>query len=359
MISKKGLDILYNDSLQLLKSLISVESFSKTEAISADIINIFLNEHGVKAHRKFNNVWAYNKFFDDNKPTLLLDSHHDTVKPNRGWTMNPMAPQIKNGKLYGLGSNDAGGALVSMIAAFLYFYNVDHLKYNVAISASAEEEISGSNGVLSILKHLKNLKYALIGEPTGLNMAIAEKGLMVLDCTASGKSGHAATGTGDNAIYKAVKDISWFRNFRFPKKSKYLGEVKMNVTMINAGVQHNVIPAECHFTVDIRLNDRYSHKEILSIVKKNVSSQVKPRSMRLRASSVQMSNEIVKAGLAIGLKTYGSNTCSNMGLINIPSVKIGPGDSKRSHIANEFIYLKEIKQGIKTYIALLNNILLN
>jgi acetylornithine deacetylase len=344
---------LHKDSIKLLKKLVSIESFSKYEDKTAGVIRAFFNEKNIKTKRKFNNVWAYNKYFDKNKKTILLDSHHDTVKPNSGWTMNPFTPKVRDGKLFGLGSNDAGGCLVSLMSAFLFFYDRDDLKYNLIISASAEEEISGMNGILSILPLLKKIDFAIIGEPTGMQMAVAEKGLIVLDCISQGKTGHAANEEGENAIYNAMRDIEWFRTYRFPKTSEYSGSVKMSVTMVNSGIQHNIIPEECRFTVDIRVNDRYTNEEIIGIIKKNISSSFKPRSLRLRSSSISKQHKLVKAGLSIGLKAYGSPTTSNMSLMRVPSVKIGPGSSSRSHSANEFIYLTEIENGIKTYIELL------
>ena len=280
---------LQEDSLALLKQLISISSFSKEEDKTADVIELFLQDRQIQTHRKLNNIWAYNKYFDEKKPTLLLNSHHDTVKPNSGYTRNPYAPDIEEGKLYGLGSNDAGGCLVSLIATFLYFYSQEKLAYNICLATTAEEEISGSNGLECILPELGNLEFAVVGEPTEMNLAIAERGLLVLDCTSNGKAGHAAREEGDNAIYKALKDIEWFRTYRFSKISDLFGPLKMSVTIVNAGSQHNVVPATCTFTVDVRVTDAYTNEEVLKIIRTNVDCEVKPRStsIRERGSSVR------------------------------------------------------------------------
>jgi acetylornithine deacetylase len=348
---------LYQDALSLLKQLISIESFSKQEDKTADAIAAFLVERNIKIHRKLNNVWAFNKHFDPAKPTVLLNSHHDTVKPNGGYTKNPFQPIIENEKLFGLGSNDAGGCLVSLISTFVHFYAQENLKYNIVLAATAEEEISGHHGLEHILPDLGVLEFAIVGEPTQMHLATAEKGLMVIDCTAIGKAGHAAREEGDNAIYKALKDIEWFRNYRFPKQSEMFGPVKMSVTIINAGSQHNVVPDKCTFTVDVRVTDAYRNEEIVDIIKQHVSCEVKPRSTRLKPSSISKDHPIVKAGIALGRSTYGSPTTSDQALLDIPSLKLGPGDSARSHTADEFIYLKEIEEGITLYIQMLGKVI--
>lgn len=350
-------EVLVDDSIELLKELIRIPSFSREEDKTAMVIEAFLQGKGIKTHRKLNNVWAYNKNFDAAKPTILLNSHHDTVKPNSGYTRDGFSPDIEEGILYGLGSNDAGGCLVSLIAAFLHFYGQPDLKYNLCVALTAEEEISGQNGLESILPELGELEFAIVGEPTLMNMAIAEKGLMVIDCTAHGKAGHAAREEGDNAIYNALKDIEWFKNYEFAKKSELFGPVKMSVTIIEAGSQHNVVPATCKFTVDVRVTDAYRNEEVLRIIRQNVSCDVNPRSTRLKASSISKDHAIVKAGLALGRETYGSPTTSDQALLDIPSLKMGPGDSARSHMANEFIYIDEIKEGISLYIELLSKII--
>ncbi|SMC75769.1 M20 family metallo-hydrolase [Pedobacter nyackensis] len=347
---------LQEDSLGLLKQLISIQSFSKEEDQTADAIEAFLQERNIQTNRKLNNVWAYNKHFDAAKPTLLLNSHHDTVKPSTGYTRDPYAASVEEGKLYGLGSNDAGGCLVSLIATFLYYHDQEDLSYNICLAATAEEEISGTHGLEYVLPDLGELEFAIVGEPTLMNLAIAERGLLVLDCTVHGKAGHAAREEGDNAIYKALKDIDWFRSYRFSKVSEMFGPLKMSVTIINAGSQHNVVPATCTFTVDVRVTDAYTNEEVLKIIRTNVDCDVKPRSVRLKPSSIDKEHPIVQAGLSLGRTTYGSPTTSDQALLSIPSVKVGPGDSARSHMADEYIYIEEIEKGIDLYIKMLNSV---
>jgi len=348
---------LVDDYIELLKKLISIPSFSREEDKTASAIEAFLQERSVKTNRNQNNIWAFNKYFDAGKPTILLNSHHDTVKPNSGYTRDPFSADIEHDILYGLGSNDAGGCLVSLAAAFLHFYEKQDMKYNLCLALTAEEEISGKNGLELILPELGDLEFAIVGEPTQMNMAIAEKGLLVLDCTVYGKAGHAARDEGENAIYKALKDIDWFRTYEFAKKSELFGPVKMSVTIIEAGSQHNVVPATCKFTVDVRVTDAYRNEEVLRIIRQHVSCDVNPRSTRLKPSSISPDHPIVQAGLALGRVTYGSPTTSDQALLDIPSLKIGPGDSARSHMADEFIYKTEIKEGVSLYIALLSKIL--
>jgi len=305
-----------------------------------------------------NNVWCRNKFFDERKPTILLNSHHDTVKPTKKYSRDPFRADIEDGKLYGLGSNDAGGCLVSLIITFIHYYDRQNLNYNLVFAATAEEEISGKNGVEILLPQLPKINCAIVGEPTLLNMAIAEKGLLVIDCTANGKAGHAARGEGDNAIYKAMKDIEWFRNYKFDKISDLLGANKMSVTIINAGSQHNVVPSECKFTVDIRVNELHDFDEVLNIIKQNIQSEVAPRSLRLRSTHIALNHPLVKAGLDLNRAYYGSPTTSDKALMNFPALKMGPGDSARSHSADEFIFADEIRNGIDLYIRLLNKVIL-
>lgn len=345
--------ILYGEAVGLLKQLIAIPSFSKEEKETADCIQQFFTEHQVTVTRKGNNIWAYNKHFDATKPTLLLNSHHDTVKPNPGYTRNPFSPVEEDGKLYGLGSNDAGASLVSLIAAFLHFYEQEQLAYNLIMTATAEEEISGANGVESILPELGKIDCAIVGEPTLMQMAVAEKGLLVVDCIARGKAGHAARNEGDNAIYHALGDIEWLRNYSFPKTSELLGPVKISVTLINAGTQHNIVPDECRFTADIRINELYTHEEILDTLGKNIKAEIKPRSLRMRSSSISTEHPLVKAGLALERTTYGSPTTSDKALMPFPALKMGVGDSARSHTADEFVFLNEIEEGIKLYIQLI------
>lgn len=351
------IETLQKDSLELLKNLISIQSFSKEEDKTADLIGQFLQERGIKIHRKLNNIWAYNQHFDANKPTVLLNSHHDTVKPNSGYTRDPYEPKVEDGKLYGLGSNDAGGCLVSLIATFLYFYAQEDLAYNICLATTAEEEISGNNGLECIIPDLGELEFAIVGEPTEMQLAIAERGLLVLDCTVTGKAGHAAREEGDNAIYKALKDIEWFRNYRFAKVSEVFGPLKMSVTIINAGSQHNVVPATCTFTVDVRVTDAYSNEEVLRIIRTNVDCDVKARSVRLKPSSIDKEHPLVQSGIALGRTTYGSPTTSDQALLSIPSVKVGPGDSARSHMADEYVFVKEIAEGIQLYIDMLKPVI--
>lgn len=349
-------DNFFQQAVELLQKLISIPSFSKEEDKTADVIAAFLQQHGIEPHRKLSNLWTRNKYFDGSKPTILLNSHHDTVKPNSGYIRDPFDAKIEDGKLYGLGSNDAGGCLVSLIAAFLYFYDKQDLKYNFCLATTAEEEISGVNGLELIIPELGQLDFGIVGEPTLMQLAIAERGLMVLDCTAYGKAGHAAREEGENAIYKALPDIEWFRTYKFPKKSEVFGPVKMSVTIINAGSQHNVVPASCVFTVDVRVTDAYRNEEVLEIIRQHVSCDVKPRSIRLKPSSIDKNHPIVQAGIALGRTTYGSPTTSDQSLLDIQSIKVGPGDSARSHTADEFVYVDEIREGIELYIKMLEKI---
>ncbi len=354
---------LYQDAVELLQKLIATPSFSKEEENTAAIIEQFFKEENIPSNRLLNNVWCVNKYFDVTKPTILLNSHHDTVKPNPQYTKDPFSPIIEDGKLFGLGSSDAGGCLVSLITAFCHFYEMENLKYNIIIAATAEEEISGSNGIEKLLASaessspFRGLGGVIVGEPTLTNLAIAEKGLLVLDCTATGKAGHAAREEGDNAIYKAIADINWFQTYQFPKISETLGPVKMSVTSIETeNKAHNMVPAVCSFIVDIRVTDAYTHEEILETIKQHVQSEVKPRSMRLRSSKIEKDHPLVQAGIKLGKQMYGSPTTSDAALIPAPVLKCGPGDSARSHTANEFIYLKEIEEGINTYIKILKQV---
>ena len=356
-IMSDSLNTYSNNAVDLLKKLIATPSFSKEEDKTADIIQEFLEEKGVKTNRYLNNIWAANFYFDESKPTILLNSHHDTVKPNKGYTLDPFSPIENDGRLYGLGSNDAGGCLVSLIATFLHFYDKKELNYNLIIAATAEEEISGSNGVEILLPRLPEIDFGIVGEPTLMNMAVAEKGLLVLDCTSHGKAGHAAREEGDNAIYKALKDIEWFRTYKYDKVSDLLGPMKMSVTIINAGTQHNVVPHECKFTVDIRVNELYSFEEVLDIIRNNVECEVQPRSIRLRSTAIAVGHPLVNAGIELGRTYYGSPTTSDKALMKFPALKIGPGDSARSHTADEYIFVGEVSKGIATYVELLKKVL--
>lgn len=341
------------EAIELLKKMIALPSFSREEGEVADLMAATLAHYGYKTFRKGNNVWAKSKNWDGTKPTLLLDAHLDTVKPNGNWETDPFVPVEKDGKLYGLGSNDTGGSVVSMLAAFLHL-SARPQAYNLIWSGSAEEENTGKGGIQSVLEEFGKIDLALVGEPTGMQAAVAEKGLMVIDCIAKGKSGHAARSEGVNAIYEALPDIEWFRTYRFAKESPLLGAVKMTVTGINAGTLHNVVPAECKFMVDIRVNEFYSNQEVFDTICRNVKSEVVPRSFSLNSSSVSEDHPIVKRCKELGMITYGSPTTSNQAVIPYTSLKIGPGDSARSHTANEYIGLKEIEDGIDIFINLLD-----
>lgn len=348
---------LHTEATGLLKKLIATPSISKKETDTADAIQDFLTSQGVVTERLHNNIWAKNKHFKPGLPTLLLNSHHDTVKPNDGYTRDPFDPVVENDRLYGLGSNDAGGPLVCLMATFLHFYEREGLAWNLVFCASAEEETSGDKGMRAAVDALPPFDCAIVGEPTRMKMAIAEKGLLILDCTAKGTSAHAAHDEGENAIYKAIKDIEWFRTYEFDKVSETLGPVKMTVTVINAGSQHNVVPDACTFTVDVRTTDAYTLQEVVGIIQEHVGSEVRPRSVRLEPSSIPTGHPLVRAGNRMGIDTYGSPTLSDQSLLPVPSLKMGPGDSTRSHTADEFIKLDEIEEGIDIYINLLNEIL--
>lgn len=354
-----AINTLQNQAVELLKELIATPSFSREEVQTASILGKFFAVRNIAAIRVGNNVFALNKYFNERKPTLLLNSHHDTVKPNSQYTKDPYAPIIENEKLFGLGSNDAGGCLVSLIETFLYFYDKKELKYNVVIAATAEEEISGTGGIEYTLPYLPNIDCAIVGEPTQMQMAVAERGLMVLDCVSVGKAGHTARNEGENAITNAIKDIEWFNNYQFSKVSDLLGANKMSVTVIDTeNKAHNVVPTECKFVVDTRINELYSFEEVLDMIKTNVKCEIKPRSTRLRSTSIALEHPLVKAGLKLGRTYYGSPTTSDKALMPFPTLKIGPGDSARSHTADEYIYIDEIKNGINLYIRLLNQMLL-
>ena len=349
---------LTTEATTLLKQLIETQSFSSEEDDTALLIEDWFRAHQIPYKRNKNNVWSTNKHFDEKKPTLLLNSHHDTVKPNNGYTKNPLKAIVEDGKLYGLGSNDAGGCLVSLIATFTNFYDKKNLSYNIVIVASAEEESSGPDGLNSMLPIIPNIDVAIVGEPTLMNLAIAEKGLVVFDAKVKGTASHAAHPNTDNAIYNTIDVLKWFQDYKFERKSKVLGDVKMTVTQINAGKQHNAVPSEVDLVIDVRVNDKYSNQEIADILTKNSPcTSIVPRSLRLNSSSIPIHHELVKAGIALGRETYGSPTLSDQSVLTCPSLKLGPGDSTRSHTADEFIYLAEIEEGIKIYIELLERVL--
>ena len=342
--------------IEVLTTLISIRSLSKEEEPALNYMQSILKSYDISFTTELNNVWAKNKYFDTNKKTILLNSHLDTVKPNKGYTRDPFQPDIENGKLYGLGSNDAGGALVTLLGTFLHFFNEKDLPFNLVFAASAEEEISGKNGMEFLFPRLPKIDFAIVGEPTLLGIAIAEKGLMVLDCKSIGKSAHAARNEGVNAIYEAIKDINWFSNYIFPKKSDTTGSVNMSVTVIKSGSQHNVVPSECDFVVDVRVNDKYTNQEVLEIIKSNVSCNVSARSTRLNSSGVDDANPIRLVAEKLDIKTYGSPTLSDQSLMPCESIKMGPGDSARSHTGDEFIYVDELEQAIPKYIAVLTQL---
>lgn len=350
-----NIETLGNEAVALLSDLINIPSYSKEEKDAADFLEKYIEINGYTATRKNNNIWIMAPGFDLLRPTLLLNSHIDTVRPVNNWTFNPHQATIVNDKLYGLGSNDAGASLVCLLQTFFYLSQL-HQAYNLIFAASAEEEISGANGMEQLLQELPKIDFAIVGEPTQMQMAVAEKGLMVVDGTQQGVAGHAARNEGENAIYKALKDIEWFKNFKFEKVSDLLGPVKMSVTQINAGTQHNVVPDLCKFVVDIRSNELYSNDEILETIRQNVTCTFTARSTRLGSTATPLQHAIVQKGKSMGLKMYGSPTLSDQALMQCTSLKIGPGDSARSHTANEYIGLNEINEGIKTYIELLDGL---
>lgn len=346
---------LYYNAIDLLKTMIATPSFSREEDAVANLIEDYIKQKGYEPQRIGNNIWIQSPNFDSSKPTILLNSHIDTVKPVSAWTKDPFNPEEEEDTLYGLGSNDAGASLVSLLHTFFALTRKEQ-KYNLIFLASCEEEVSGKNGVEKVLQHLPKITFGIVGEPTGMNPAIAEKGLMVLDCTAKGVSGHAARNEGINAIYEAMEDITWFKSYKYPKGSDLLGPVKMTVSMINAGTQHNVIPDKCEFVVDIRSNELYSNQEIFDIVNKHTKCEVKARSFRLNSSRIDINNPFVQRALMIGKEAYGSPTLSDQALMTFPTVKIGPGDSARSHTANEYILKSEIREALELYIKLLDGL---
>jgi acetylornithine deacetylase len=353
------LEKLTKDAILLLKSLIETQSFSQEEEHTALLIEKWFNEYQIPFNRTKNNIWATNKYFDESKPTLLLNSHHDTVQPNSKYTKNPFKAIVEDGKLYGLGSNDAGGCLVSLIATFTNFYAVENLKYNLVIVASAEEENSGNNGLNSMLPIIPHIDVAIVGEPTLMHLAVAEKGLVVFDAKIDGTPSHAAHPNNNNSIYNSIEVLQWFKDFKFDKTSDALGDVKMTVTQINAGSQHNVVPGHVDLVVDVRVNDAYTNQEITTILQEqSPCSKITPRSLRLNSSSISTNHDLVKAGIAMGRETYGSPTLSDQSVLSCQSLKLGPGDSTRSHSADEFIYLAEIEEGIEIYVELLNRVII-
>jgi acetylornithine deacetylase len=348
-------EYLLSEAVGLLKSLISIPSFSREEEAVADYLQNYIESIGIETRRKGNNIICVAPMFDLRKPTILLNSHIDTVKPVNGWRKDPFSPTEENGKLYGLGSNDAGASVVTLFQVYQELSKTEQ-SYNLIFVASCEEEVSGKEGIESVLSELPPITLGIVGEPTEMHPAIAEKGLMVLDVVSYGKAGHAARNEGVNAIYKALDDISWFKDFKFEKESPMLGPVKMSVTQINAGTQHNVIPDRCSFVVDIRSNELYSNEDIYNTIRKNVKSDVKARSFRLNSSRISEDHPIVKRAVKMGRNPFGSPTLSDQALMPFPSVKMGPGKSSRSHTADEYILISEIEEAIEIYLKLLDGL---
>ena len=344
-------------AIDLLKKLISIQSFSGEEDQTADAIENWFKEYDIPFERSRNNVFAKNKHWDDGKPTLLLNSHHDTVKPNKAYTKDPFHPHIEDGKLYGLGSNDAGGCLVSLIAAFTHFYNAENLNHNILMVASMEEENAGQHSLRGLLPSLPKIDVAIVGEPTLMNLAIAEKGLVVFDAIVKGTPSHAAHPNDDNSIYNTIEVLEWFKNYRFKKTSDALGDVKMTVTQINAGSQHNVVPSQVELVIDVRVNDAYTNKEIAEILKSEAPCELQERGLKLNSSKIDKDHPLVQSGITLDRTTYGSPTLSDQAALTCQSLKLGPGDSTRSHSADEYIYIREIEEGIDLYIKILNGFL--
>ncbi len=372
MLNKENIDFNFwhQEAIDLLSKLISISSFSKEEEGTADAIFQYLEKHGAQPNRNKNNVFAVNKNFDKSKPSIVLNSHHDTVKPNPKYTRDPFMPAIEDGKLYGLGSNDAGGPLVSLINTFLILKEEENLQYNIILAATAEEEISGKNGIEDLINQSKEIfplytnekNFAIIGEPTMMDLAIAERGLMVIDCTCHGIAGHAAREEGESALLKAVNDIQCIAHHQFEKVSDLLGKTKVSATVINTeNNAHNVVPTTCDYVLDCRVNELYTFEEVVVLLKNIVDGKtdLKPRSMRLKSSLISLDHPIVKSGLNMQKKYYGSPTTSDKALINIPALKMGPGDSARSHSADEYIWIDEIKNGIEGYIDILLPVIYN
>jgi acetylornithine deacetylase len=346
-------DVLFTEAVELLRKLIAIPSYSKEESKTADLIESFLNNRGVTTFRSGNNVWGFASEYNPVLPTVWLNSHHDTVKPNNGYTKDPFVAEESEGKLYGLGSNDAGGPLVSLIATFCHFIEKP-LPFNLMLIASAEEEISGANGISSLISQLPEAEIAIVGEPTQMRLAVAEKGLLVIDAKVHGKAGHAAREEGVNAIYQAMDDLDEIRNFEFFKSSPFLGRTKVTATVIKAGHQHNVVPDLCEYTLDVRVTDAYSLEEAFEELKSKLKADLTPRSMRLQSSHLPDGHMMYRIAALLGLEKFGSPTLSDQALIPWPSVKIGPGDSARSHTPDEYIFLQEIQTGIQGYISIIN-----
>lgn len=344
---------LAQEAIALLKQLIAIPSFSEEEDETAALIDTWLQNHGVATKRQYNNIYAFNKYYEEGKPNLLLNSHHDTVKPNSAYTKDPFHPHVEDGKLYGLGSNDAGGCLCSLLATFVYFYERKDLPYNIIMTATAEEEDAGDKSISALLPILPEIEVAIVGEPTEMQLAVAEKGLVVFEGKVEGTPSHAAHPNENNAIYNTIAVLDWFKNYKFEKVSDVLGPVKMTVTQINAGSQHNVVPGHVDLVIDTRVNDKYSNEEINEILQKEAPCKLVPRSLNLSSSSIPINHPLVQSGIALGRKTYGSPTLSDQAELSCQSLKLGPGYSPRSHSADEFIYVKEVVEGVALYIDIL------
>lgn len=345
------------EAVVLLQQLIAIPSFSREEQGTANLLQQWFRKQNIALQRSGNNIWVRNRFYDRTRPDLLLNSHHDTVRPAKGYTNDPFKPEVAEGRLYGLGSNDAGGSLVALAATFLYYYEQEGLPYNLVFAATAEEEISGSNGIAAVLPVLGKIDCAIVGEPTGMQMAVAERGLMVVDGVMNGVSGHAARGEGVNAVYKTMQDIAWIKEYAFEKQSDFLGPVSMQVTVLETeNKAHNVVPDVCRYTVDVRLNECYTHEEVLEAMQRHTAATLTARSMRLRSSLIDPGHPLVVTGTAMGMGMYGSPTLSDKALMPFPALKLGPGDSARSHTADEYIYVQEIEEAIKQYITLIGNL---
>ena len=342
-----------SDAVELLKKLIATPSVSRNEKDAADIMEQTIRSYGFEPQREANNIWIIDPHYDESLPTLLLNAHIDTVKPVTSWTRDPFSPDVEDGVLYGLGSNDCGGGLCSLLQIFrMLIQKPQH--YNLIYLASAEEEVSGKDGITRALPLLPHIDLAIVGEPTGMNPAVAEKGLMVLDVIAHGKSGHAARNEGVNAIYEALDDMRWIRDYKFEKVSEFLGPTKMTLTVVNAGTQHNVIPDKCTMLVDIRTNEFYDNEEVFEFIRQHLKSEVKAHSFRLKSSRIDPEHPLIKKCVAMGMKPFGSPTLSDQALMHFPSFKLGPGESSRSHSANEFIRISEIRDAIAKYETLLD-----
>ena len=348
----------YKEAVELLEQMISIPSLSRNESERADFLSNWMKKRGLKVNREQNNLWCLAPGYDSKRPTILLNSHMDTVKPVDGWNFDPFHPTIDGERLYGLGSNDAGASLCSLIQAFRVLSTLPQ-SYNLVLGITAEEEITGKNGIEALLPKLPPITFGVVGEPTNMNPAIAEKGLMVLDCTVYGRAGHAARNEGENSIYKAMSDIEWFRTKKFPEQSNFLGPVKMTVTQINAGTQHNVVPDKCEFVVDVRINELFTPESLYEEICKGVSCEVKARSFRLSSSRIELNHPAVLACQELGRVPYGSPTLSDQARMPFTTFKLGPGDSSRSHTANEFIVLDEIREGINLYIKILDGLSLS